>query len=668
MMMLIDGKPYSRARMAENKSSWVVDQVASQAGDSTAVVPIPVSGMHLNIGISQRQSDGGRIVSPEWGAEYTKNGDLRRPQFICNSPGVTTLDLSSAHKKSRGLRIGGNYAGLGGKGGSFGGGNAAPGPQQLIIFGDIVYTVGGSYVTAITPSGTPAVVEAKAMGNGADSKSAVVRNEVLIVAGGAGSFSFQADEAFTSTNPTNWQITDVIAETFGKGKARGYRSIGNLVSNVGPAIDMGQLSNYSPGDRMGDSTHKVTEIAEFGGVMLGATEGNVHRFDFVNGFESVPILPELDEIPGPQNGRGMRVVGGSAFFPHHRGLFFANEGEGPRKEGLEARRWNESPVRKGEYGKPATDGDWVYYPYYIPSDGDSYILAFRKRERDEPGVHEFVIQSFMYLPDVECRCATFWRGSDTEDAKLFFGAGDSPNIAAATRNVEKVGWTYPDFEASAANPAELGQFFLANDDFGAPDVIDEVSHLVLPNLINVDANNFVKVAISTEDGAADSYVELEVAQGESEATKEGLTFFYPPAGTIIEGASMKIRIEIVQEAASATPSFVIIRGVPVLYLFRRTAMVDQVTMSLDIVDQTGMTEGRTVDEVRSDLEQLKPGAKILVMESPDADEAMEYWVKVVGVQTVQRNIAVKGGEGVVETIEEVAQLVFRKVEVAPSIS
>ena len=656
--LAIADETYKLLEVRPGQIRWETRQVPTQRGDGLRPVPHELR-FEGGFGASKRYTDGqGRQTAPTH-ADYRQNWDSRFLGLNCAAPKISYLDLTSVAKSDGGFRLGGSAFGrLGGTfSGALGGGAFRDVPAAIEDFGNFLYVSAGPRTFVVDPEPTtPDVEEVREHGSGARVKSSDVFDNELVIACGASSDAEGATQPRTAL-PTQWEtFADVRMSAYRTGKAaRLFSARQNLVFNVLAGQDPATLANYLPstGEVLTDATEPVRALEEYSRALVGSTAREVRTFDPDAGFFSRSLVPRGRVSPNEYDGFGMITLGDMLLVSFSRAVWLFRIGQKPELAGPELLDQNESPYIGGEPGVPdiSGHGDFIYWPFYFPTSGDSVIFAVRPRKPGEPGIGPLVWQDLLWLEDRECRVVHYWGGTSTVKPRLFFGGG-------TTANPEILGWvplgrTSPDIFNTDAVPAVTATLFAADDDFGLPATIKEVDRIEFPEITNADSSNYLVASVSADGGANYSDL-LTVQEGGPDSPRiqdTGFQTVFAHVHDPIEAVKLKARLAITQAAAATT--FLTIRGFPQLYVSERPLMTEQVTTLLDV-------QATSVQDAEDRAEQIKAHAAGQKVEIEGGTGGRTRWAKVADVQGV--TVEIRGSNNQRDHRLAV-QLVFREVAV-----
>ncbi len=631
---IIDDEAYT---LVEDKSvrAW---SVAMLPHSTEVRIPLRLYG---GFGATHRFTDGQQQSDPTH-HDYTENMQVGHPGEIVPAQRITYLDLSTKSSRSTGFQMGGTINGqLGGGLGSLGGGMPTSTPESIKLFGNFLYLSGGPHTHVIDPAAsTPDLKETRFHTNNGRARSSDVYNNDLYIALGNGAVAERAVDPWSDTQqPTTWEKLnasgDVKMDVFRKGKAGRLYSANtpNLLYQVLPGSDPNTLASFVPsaGEPMGDETHPITALEEFGRTVVAAKEDNVHFVDPDAGFYSRPILPEIEGYPDDHSGRGMFTFGTTLFVGTKFGFWMLQEGRVPIQVGPELLHHNQSPYADPQWGRGVSTGLYAFIPAYFPSSGDSVIWSVRRRRQNEPGTGPLVWNELLFLENRECRVVFFWPGTSSVKPRLFFGAGSSTG-----GNLEQLGWI--DFPASGSpdhpddsdsKPALAATIFTPADDLGAPGVTDELKRIELPRVINADSSNYLVISASANYGGA--YTDLVQVNDGATANDErvvatGFRQVFPPTGTPIAAESLKFKIVTTQ--ASGATTYVGVQGIPTIVVRRQLQATQQITALLQIEENSG----NTLEDIRVTLQALVGGNKVNVRDAPGDTT---FWAEVDSVDIIE---------------------------------
>lgn len=661
----MDGELFDVLEQRPGQRRWQVVPVPTQPGDGGLPKP-HILDWHHGFGATRRflQPDGSQSALGHH--DYSVNWDARFESLHCASPRITTLDLSTLSRYSGGFvfggylnsRFGGN---LGGALGGLGGGSYQGVPTVITEWSGMLYISGGLKTWVVDPSqSTPTHLETRTHPADARIFSQDVFDNQLVIALGSNVDAVGSDTPYNSVSgETAWEtFTGVKMSAFRTAKAgRLFSAKDNLVFNVLAGQDPGSLASYLPtvGEEITDETDPVRSLAEFSRGLVAGTARTVRTFDPDAGFEGRSLLPSSRLSPSEYDGRALITIGETMLYATTRAVWLFQGGRRPEQCGPELVQQNESAFTGGEPGIPDFGGDTIWWPYYFPESGDSVIFAVRPRRSGEQGVGPFVWQPFLYVASTEVRCVYFYGGTSSIDPRLFFGAGTSSNV-------EQIGWVQlskggaPDVFTTTAQPARSATIFGAADDLGTPTTVKEVDRIELPDVLNVDQDNYVRFAVSVDDG--DTYTDLVQENDgnslDSRVIEEGFRALFPPRHDPIYGRRPKVRGIIIQALAATT--FVQLRGDPILYISERPAMTDQITTILRLHG------ARDVEGVQATVERLSgmQHRRVSLKHGP-FDRDVEIVVTDVQMTEIETP-GVQGGDH--SSSEYAAQVTWREVPVS----
>ncbi|KKK57254.1 hypothetical protein LCGC14_3056350, partial [marine sediment metagenome] len=302
------------------------------------------------------------------------------------------------------------------------------GPRAISEYGDFLAISAGPYTYIINPAAsTPTLVETQLHEAGARARSTDVFDKQLVVANGVGANVAIATEPRTASRGTSWIVAEGVKMGAVKAGPAGrlFSAAVNRVFNVLAGQDPADRDNYLPpaGEVLTDETDPVRSLDTFTAALVGGTARTLRTFDPDRGFQGVSLVRPTRLSTSEYDGRALMNLGdGRLLYATARAVWFFRCDEQPAFAGPELLQSNESPYIGGEPGIPDFAGDWIIWPWYFPSSGDSVIFWVREREEGEHGTGPLIWSDELHLPGRECRVVRYWGGTATVKPRLFGGA------------------------------------------------------------------------------------------------------------------------------------------------------------------------------------------------------------------------------------------------------
>lgn len=657
--LIIDEEPYELLEVSPGRRMWQVDQVPTQPGDGSRALPFPIE-FHGGFGATVRHTDARGRQSDPTHHDRAQNFNALHKGILANWARITFVDMTTSIGAVTGLQLGGNAnARLGGGIGGMGGGTFTEQPQAIEEFGKFLYVGAGPHTFIVDPAATtPSVVEVKTHGAAARAKSMDVWDNKLIVALGAGQdMDIALEPRGGSGASTQWDVaTGVRRDAVRTGKGgRLFTSLANRVFNVLSGQDPLDSNKHLPpaGEVITDETDPVRSLEEFARGLVAGTARTVRAFDPDAGFIGRSLLRESRLSASEFDGRSLITLGPRMLFATARAVWLFVLGQFPVNVGPELLVNNNSPYIGGEPGIPDSLGDWIAWPFFFPTTGDSVIFFVRFRQEGEEGTGPLMWGDPIYLSGRICRIVKFWGGDGTVKPRLFFGAGTTAKPA-------QFGWNDlgrgggPDIFDTDAQPALSGTIFGTQDDLGKPGVIREVERFEVPDVRNADADNHAVVSV-TDDGGTNYKDLVKTQEGNTEDTQINATGFatvYAQTSDVPAGRTLGVKLIFTQATAATT--FLHFLGVPTMYVSERPVTTRQFTTALDI---KGIRNIETAEDEAARIEDLVGGAKVKVAGGPDD---LDIHARFVSVRAQEIEMFDKDGHtaghrlGIAITFREVA--------------
>lgn len=592
----IAGTEYRTFLRPQGGRMWQSVPEASQPGDVGRPKPFPLE-FHAGFGFSRRFTggDGNRIGAGHHA--YAQNVLTMYRAMFGPAPRIGYLNMADGlpAPAAGGFQLGGytnSQLGGGVGAGSLGGGVSTEEPQFIREFGDGLYVGTSSRTFTLNPSeDTPTVEEVHDHGILARGRSADVFNNQLVVSLGSGTEIEVATSWWRSDSPTVWEKGEVkldAVKTSGGGKLFAARR--NLIFTTEADSDPLLALSYNPsvGEPVSTEDDPIRQLDEYlSGIVAGTVQG-LRTLDPDAGFQGRGLVPRTRVSASAYAGRSLIAVGADMYFFTQRAAWLFRPGQKPLPIGLELLDHNNTPWIRGVPGVPDFDGQKVYVPYVFGS--NSVIFAIEQREQGDAGEGPVAWNEFLYLEGRRARVVRYWGGSDTQAARLFFGA-------ATDAEPESIGWVdmcdAPGpmfFRPGVGQPARTAVLYGGLDDYGTPGVRKGFDRVDIPYVEDADANNTLALAV-TVDGSTFTTV--------GSVSAEGHAILRAAGATPVTGTEIGTRWTFTQ--AEAATAYVLARGTPLLYLFEVPDQVEAVTTLLQVPDDS---RRESAEEVRAELAAL----------------------------------------------------------------
>lgn len=654
----INASQYRLLEIAPGRRKWDVSPVPSQPGDPGKPVPIPLE-WHGGFGFTHQHTDGRGKLNGLTHIDYGQNFDTRWKGLGLPSPLITYLDLSTLSATGKAFVFGGDKRSrLGGSTtAGLGGGSFVETPQAIEGFGDYIYIGAGVHTHVIDPAAaTPDLKETRAHAASARARSSDVFDNALVVALGSSVDAEVATSPYTSGGSTTWTAASGVQRSVFRvgGAGRLFSAKNNLVYQVLAGQNPATSGNYLPsgGEAIVDETQDVRSLEEFARGVVAGTARTLRTFDPDAGFQGRNVVAPTRASWSDYDGRGLTTDGLRLFYANMRAVWMIVPGREPERIGPELFEANESPYIGGQPGIPDTSGDFIYWPYYFPTTGDSVIFALQRRREGDPGEGPYIWHPFLYLSGRECRIVYFWGGTSARKARLFFGAG-------TTALPEQIGWVDlgggggPDPFNTNAAPALSSTLFGSHSDFGKPGVTREVERIELPLVAGADATNYGVFAMKADSGAYVNLVKAQSGSNQERVNSTGFVSVFAPTGTAISGRELTYKITVTQDSATV---FWKIHGTPVLYLSEIPSTVEQITTLIDVRGRSDIEDPQVeIDRLKA----LKGSGKKLMRHGPGN---VDTYIKIVDVREVE--VELLGADGRHADRVLAAEIIWRQIAVA----
>jgi hypothetical protein len=186
-----------------------------------------------------------------------------------------------------------------------------------------------------------------------------------------------------------------------------------------------------------------------------------------NGNE-VQLTPDVAAAIHSDNGRNMIGWHGSVLYPHRTGLYEI-AGELTTPVGIERIASFNGAIR-GRVSAMAGLGEWLYLAIYNGT--DSWLLAARERQGQEPGFGPYVYHSLAFFANTQIAAMFFDGGSDTTNPRLYFGRSSGATHILSYFVLGRTGG--PDRSDTALTYATDGEHYFPTTDGGRPGTLKQL--------------------------------------------------------------------------------------------------------------------------------------------------------------------------------------------------
>ncbi|KKK51171.1 hypothetical protein LCGC14_3117640, partial [marine sediment metagenome] len=165
--------------------------------------------------------------------------------------------------------------------------------------------------------------------------------------------------------------------------------------------DTGDVTDtWSGGQKVGDSSTKITDLVEALGNLYPCKEDNLYEFGIEA--ESRPVIPFIGRGKiDADNGKGSFAFGDEIIYMTKGDLWRYRIGRGALPIGLNTiRSWREiAALNTPKDGRPTFGISVGEYWYYLQNIGEeSYLIQARKRREGDPPGHELIQHTVLKIP------------------------------------------------------------------------------------------------------------------------------------------------------------------------------------------------------------------------------------------------------------------------------